>query len=123
MKDEALIEETYQTLYRGMIAKDRNALEKVLDPSFVLVHMTGMRQSREGFISSIENGTLNYYHSETPAKVTVTLRGDRAQLVGKSRVNAAVFGGGRHNWPLRLDIELVREGAVWRMTKAVTSMF
>ena len=122
MNEETAIKEAYRQMYRGMIDKDREVLESVLRSSFVLVHMTGLRQSREGYISSIENGTLNYF-SEEPVEVTVTVHGDQAELVGKSRVNAAVFGGGRHTWPLQLDIELVRTDGNWRMTQALASTF
>ncbi len=122
MNKETAIKEAYRQMYRGMIDKDREVLESVLGSSFVLVHMTGLRQSREVYISSIENGTLNYF-SEEPVEVTVTVHGDQAELVGKSRVNAAVFGGGRHTWPLQLDIELVRTDGNWRMTQALASTF
>ena len=122
MNEETAIKEAYRQMYRGMIDKDREVLESVLRSSFVLVHMTGLRQSREVYISSIENGTLNYF-SEEPVEVTVTVHGDQAELVGKSRVNAAVFGGGRHTWPLQLDIELVRTDGNWRMTQAMASTF
>lgn len=122
MNEETAIKEAYRQMYRGMIDKDREVLESVLGSSFVLVHMTGLRQSREVYISSIENGTLNYF-SEEPVEVTVTVHGDQAELVGKSRVNAAVFGGGRHTWPLQLDIELVRTDGNWRMTQALASTF
>ena len=122
MNEETAIKEAYRQMYRGMIDKDREVLESVLRSSFVLVHMTGLRQSREVYISSIENGTLNYF-SEEPVEVTVTVHGDQAELVGKSRVNAAVFGGGRHTWPLQLDIELVRTDGNWRMTQALASTF
>ena len=122
MNKETAIKEAYRQMYRGMIDKDREVLESVLGSSFVLVHMTGLRQSREVYISSIENGTLNYF-SEEPVEGTVTVHGDQAELVGKSRVNAAVFGGGRHTWPLQLDIELVRTDGNWRMTQALASTF
>ena len=55
--DEQLIRDAYIRMYDGMIAKDDTVLRDVLDDSFVLVHMTGMRQSREEFINAILNGT------------------------------------------------------------------
>ena len=41
----------YKRMYDGMIAKDEKILRDVLDDSFVLVHMTGMRQPKEEFIN------------------------------------------------------------------------
>ena len=45
MEDKELVKNAYKKMYEGMIAKDEKILDKVLDESFVLVHMTGMRQS------------------------------------------------------------------------------
>lgn len=44
MNDQELIEECYKTMYQGMIDKDRDTLNSVLDSSFVLVHMTEMEK-------------------------------------------------------------------------------
>ena len=45
MDEKELIRNAYRKMYDGMIAKDEGTLREVLDDSFVLVHMTGMRQS------------------------------------------------------------------------------
>ena len=86
-------------MYEGMIAKDEDILREVLDESFVLVHMTGMRQSKEKFIKAVLNGTLNYYSAEHE-NLSIEINGDTAVLIGQSYVAAAVFGGGRSNWYL-----------------------
>ena len=44
MNDKEKIENCYRQMYLGMVEKDRDILSEVLDDSFVLVHMTGMRQ-------------------------------------------------------------------------------
>ena len=61
MEDERAIDRCYRQMYRGMIDRDRAALEQVLDDCFVLVHMTGLRQGKEAFIRAVESGTLAYY--------------------------------------------------------------
>lgn len=122
MTDEAIIKELYHDMYKGMINKDRRVLEKVLDESFVLVHMTGMRQSKEAYITAIENGTLNYY-SENPVNIEVTITGNKARLIGQSIVSAAVFGGGRHTWRLQQDVELIKRNGRWFMTKSIAGTF
>ena len=48
--DTEAIRQAYIRLYEGMIAKDEKTLNEVLDDSFVLVHMTGMRQPKEAFL-------------------------------------------------------------------------
>ena len=43
---------------------------------------------------------------------------------GSSQVNAAVFGGGRHTWPLRLDIDWKKDGdGKWKITGIRASSF
>lgn len=61
MNDREKIIQLYKDMYTAMINKDRAKLERVHDDSFVLVHMTGMRQPKDVYIDSIMNGTLNYY--------------------------------------------------------------
>ena len=60
MTDKEQIIQLYKEMYTAMVNKDRAELERVHDDSFVLVHMTGMRQPKEVYISSIMDGTLNY---------------------------------------------------------------
>ena len=109
-------------MYRGMIGKDRNTLSAVLDDSFVLVHMTGMRQSKEAFIHAVEDGTLNYYSADHQ-RTDVNIYGRRADLIGQSRVDAAVFGGGRSTWRLQLKLKLAQTAGVWKITEARASTY
>lgn len=55
---------------------------------FVLIHMTGMRQSKEAFIKAVEDGTLNYF-SAKHQNIETEIHGDTAALIGQSIVNAA----------------------------------
>ena len=117
MSDREQIEACYCQMYRGMVEKDQGLLSEVLDDTFVLIHMTGMRQTKEAFIRAVEDGTLNYYsadHQRTDAEV----HGDTAELVGRSVVSAAVFGGGRNTWRLQLRLKLIRAGGTWKATEA-----
>ncbi len=114
------IENTYRQMYRGMVEKNSSLLSEVLDDSFVLVHMTGMRQSKEAFIHAVKDGTLNYYsadHQHFDCKA----HDDTALLTGQSVVSAAVFGGGRHTWRLQLDCKLIKDRESWKITEARAS--
>ncbi|MBR0248321.1 MAG: nuclear transport factor 2 family protein, partial [Synergistaceae bacterium] len=55
------LQEIYSDMYRYMIAKDVSQLGNLLDDSFILVHMTGMKQTKKEYLTSIQNGTLNYF--------------------------------------------------------------
>ena len=117
MNDRDRIALLYDEMYTAMIQKDRAELDRLHDDSFTLTHMTGMVQDKETYVNSILNGTLNYYTAETEA-LTITVEGDTARMTGKSRVSAAVFGCGRHTWPLRLEFTLQKHDDAWRLTSA-----
>ena len=70
-------------MYRAMVAKDIPALSEVLDDSFVLVHMTGMRQPKAAFLKAVANGTLNYASADHDS-MDVTVRELHAALIGKA---------------------------------------
>ena len=119
--DEQLIEALYKQMYRAMVEKDTVTLNQVHADEFVLTHMTGMRQPKQEYIRAIANGTLNYYEV-THEQIDIRIDGNRATLTGRSRVTAAVFGGGRHTWRLQLTFHLVRRDGKWLFTdsKATT---
>lgn len=122
MTDEQMIKNLYEEMYSSMINKNRSVLEHIHDDSFVLIHMTGMRQTKNVYISSIMDGTLNYY-SVQHEDMQVNITGDTARLIGKSRVNAAVFGGGRHTWCLQLEFQLIKRNEDWYFTMASASTY
>ena len=120
--DEQIIRDAYIRMYEGMIKKDESILREVLDDSFVLVHMTGMRQPKQAFIKAVLNGTLNYFSAEHE-NMPVEISGDTAVLTGQSYVAAAVFGGGRHNWHLQQKCCLKKTNGVWKITRSVASTY
>ena len=122
MSEEDKIVKLYKDMYSAMIRKDKAELERVHDDSFILYHMTGMRQNKDEYISAILNGTLNYY-SAVHENMQVTVSGSTAILKGKSRVTAAVFGGGKHTWRLELDFDLIRKKDEWYFTSASASAY
>lgn len=123
MSEEERLRDLYRQMYQAMIKKSRNALEEILDPDFVLVHMTGMRQPKDVFIRAVEDGTLNYYTEQTDS-AEVTISGDTATVIGKSRVNAAVFGGGRHTWRLEQDLTCKKSAdGTWQIVKSAASTY
>ena len=122
MNDEQKIAKLYKEMYTAMINKDRAVLERVHDDSFVLVHMTGMRQSKTEYINAIMDGTLNYYSAEHE-EARFAVNGNMATLTGKSRVTAAVFGGVKNTWRLQLTFELIKKNGEWYFTLARASTY
>lgn len=108
--DEQQIRQLYETMYNAMVSKDTATLNRIHADEFVLVHMTGMHQSKQEYINAIADGTLNYYSAQHE-QMDIQIDGDQATLTGRSRVTAAVFGGGRGTWRLQLRFKLAkREG-------------
>lgn len=122
MTDEQKIIRLYKEMYTAMVNKDRKELERIHDDTFVLIHMTGMRQTKNVYIDSIMDGTLNYYSAQHE-NMQVKITGDTAKLEGQSLVNAAVFGGGRHTWRLQLEFQLIKRNDNWYFTSASASTY
>ena len=122
MDDQQQIRALYERMYRAMIAKDTATLDELHADEFVLVHMTGMHQPKRAYIQAIADGSLNYYGAEHE-QMTVKVDGEHAVLTGRSRVSAAVFGGGRHTWRLQLAFRLVRRHGRWLFTEARASTY
>ena len=107
-------------MYEAMIKKDEQKLNEIHDDSFVLMHMTGMKQNKNEYINAIKNGILNYFSEQTD-HIEISIEEDRAKMTGYSEVNAAVFGGGRHTWRLQLKFYVKRNGGEWKLCKAIAS--
>ena len=120
--DRQQIEALYREMYQAMVAKDSATLMRVHADDFVLIHMTGLRQSRQQYVDAILDGTLNYYAARHE-QMDVHIEGDTATLTGHSRVTAAVFGGGRHTWRLQLQFRLRRTPDGWQFTESRASTY
>ena len=122
MTDEEQIKELYIRYWQYMIDKDADGLNSLQTDDYYLMHMTGVKQSREVFIRGLLNGTFNYYSAEHDG-LEVKIDGDTAVMVGKSRVVAAVYGGGKGSWRLQGDFTLRKENGVWKLTSSRTSTY
>ena len=120
--DRRQIERLYETMYRAMIAKDTAALRPMFTDDFYLVHLTGTRQDRSHYLEAIADGTLNYYSCQTE-QLEVAVDGDRATLTGRSRVLAAVYGGGKHTWRLQITFKLRKHNGLWQFTYSTASTY
>lgn len=115
--DRQQIQQLYETMYQAMVAKDTATLNRVYADEMVLIHMTGMRQSKRQYLDAIADGTLNYYSAQHE-QIDINIDGDHATMTGRSRVTAAVFGGGRSTWRLQLRFKLVKRDGRWLFTEA-----
>lgn len=122
MDEAETIRELYRRYWRCMIAKDAEGLRALMAEDYTLTHMTGVKQSAAVFLKGLLDGTFNYYSAEHDS-IEVEISGDSAVMTGKSRVLAAVYGGGKHCWRLRGDFTLRRENGTWRLTGSRASTY
>ncbi len=122
MGDLENIRELYREYWRCMIAKDADSLRGLMAKDYYLLHMTGVKQSAEVFLKGLLDGTFNYYSADHDS-IEVTVDGDRAEMTGKSRVSAAVYGGGKSSWRLRGDFTLRKEDGRWKFTSSKASTY
>jgi len=122
MDDKSQILTLYSEMYKAMVEKNTATLNRVHADNFVLTHMTGMHQPKQEYIRAIANGTLNYYSADHE-QIDIKIDGNHATLIGRSRVNAAVFVGGRHTWRLQLYFQLSKYDGHWLFTNAQASTY
>ena len=122
MDERETLRELYRRYWRCMIAKDAEGLRALMAEDYSLTHMTGVKQSAAVFLKGLLGGTFNYYSAEHDS-IEVKIGGDSAVMIGKSRVLAAVYGGGKHRWKLQGDFTLRRENGTWLLTGSRASTY
>ncbi len=122
MNDIETVKELYRKYWQYMIDKDEEGLRGLMSDDYYLMHMTGVKQSADTFLKGLKDGTFNYYSADHDS-VEVEIKGDTAGMTGKSRVLAAVYGGGRNYWRLRGDFTLRKENGTWKMTSSRASTY
>ena len=122
MEDTELIRSLYREYWRCMVKKDVNGLRSMMTDDYYLLHMTGVKQSAEAFLKGLLDRTFNYFAAEHDS-IEVTVAGDQASMIGKSRVLAAVYGGGKHSWRLRGDFSLRKEEERWKLSSSRASTY
>lgn len=122
MNDIEIIKELYRLYWKYMISKNEAGLRGLMSDDYHLIHMTGTRQSVNEFISGLLDGTFNYYSAEHD-DIRVSVYDNNAVMVAKSKVIAAVCGGGRSKWRLRGDFTLRKENGNWKLTSSKASTY
>ena len=120
--DVKIITQLYKDLCETSIKKDVVKLNEILADDYVLVHMTGMHQTKEEYIDSVENGELKYFESIHEA-IDVNIDGERATVVGKTKTLASPFGMMKSWWRLRQDLKLEKREGKWIIIHSKASTY
>ena len=122
MNEEEKITELYKDYWDYMIEKNIEGLKNLMTSDYCLFHMTGVKQTADEFLEGMKNGTFNYY-SAIHDEIKVVVDDDSASMIGKSRVVAAVYGGGKGSWRLQGDFTLRKENGNWKFTSSRASTY
>ena len=120
--DIDIIKKMYVDLCDASINKDIDKIKQLLAEDYVLVHMTGMNQTRSDYINSVINGELKYYES-IHESIEVNIRGNVAFVVGKTKTLASPFGMPKSWWRLKQEMTLEKRNDKWVITHSKASTY
>lgn len=122
MLDKELVRKLYIDLCYASINKDLDKLNEILSDDYILVHMTGMKQSKEDYIESVKTGELAYYESNHES-IEVNINGEEATIIGKTKTLASPFGSSKSWWNLRQDLKAKKINGKWILTYSKASLY
>lgn len=120
--EEEIIKQLYIKLCDASINKDIDTLEEILANDYILIHMTGKRQTKQDYINSVVKGELKYFES-IHESIDVKIDGNKASLVGKTKTLASPFGFGKSWWNLRQDIVFEKINGTWIIKESKASSY
>ncbi|MCS5498335.1 nuclear transport factor 2 family protein [Cnuibacter physcomitrellae] len=95
--DDEQVRAAWRTMREAMVDGDVEALGRILDPGFVLVHMTGHHQPRQEWLEEIASGAA-VYHAVDDESVEVDARDPDAPVVAARTFTDVTLGGERGRW-------------------------
>lgn len=122
MSDKDIIKKLYIDLCEASINKDLKKLNEILSDNYILVHMTGMNQSKNDYINSVKNGELKYYEN-IHESIDINIKKDKAEVIGKTKTLASPFGMSKSWWRLKQNITLEKIDGKWLITKSIASTY
>ena len=121
-EEEKIVKQLYIDLCYASINKDMTLLNSILSDNYVLVHMTGMKQSKNEYMESVKTGELKYFES-IHESIEVNIDGDYATIIGKTKTLASPFHSGKSWWRLRQDLEVKKIDGKWVLTHSKASTY
>ena len=122
MTDKEQIEEIYKNLSKASIDKDINLLNSILADDYILVHMTGMQQTKADYINSVMNEELIYYEA-IHEKIDIEINKNKAEVIGKTKTLASPFGMSKNWWRLKQEMYLEKTDDKWIIKKSIASTY
>ncbi|HYG62121.1 MAG TPA: nuclear transport factor 2 family protein [Thermoanaerobaculia bacterium] len=99
--------------FAAMVARDRQALERLLADDLTYTHSTGQVESKAQFLESIAAGGL-VYQAIDPEEVAVRVYGETAVVTGRASLRVESRGQALV-LPVRFTSVYVRKDGLWRL--------
>ncbi|MCK1210456.1 nuclear transport factor 2 family protein [Streptococcus uberis] len=113
----------YRDINRAMVEKDVTYLTSIIDSESVLVHMTGYVQPLAEWLEQIQSEEMRYFSTSFKSATITQLRDSEAILLGRSYVEASIWGSRRQVWPLQIEMFFKKRNDEWHVIKQVASTF
>jgi len=120
--DTEIIKKLYVDLCESSIKKDIERINELLSDDYILIHMTGMKQSKSDYINSVISGELKYYDA-IHESIEVKLDNDIAYIIGKTKTLASPFGMNKSWWRLKQEMVVKKENGRWTIISSKASMY
>lgn len=101
---------------KASVAKDIATLDQILPDNYVLIHMTGYKQSKADWLAEVASGSMEYFAGDgnSTSKQTVTIDGDTATVSSKGTVEAKIgTGGRRRSWTISSTASFKKINGNW----------
>lgn len=123
MTDKETIVQLYRDENVAMVEKNLSRLNEILAPTMKLTHMTGYVQPKLEWIDQIQNDEMQYFSSKEDAIKAIKIDGNQASLIGQNQVQARIWGGGTHTWPLQMQVFYEKKNEHWIISDQKASTY
>ena len=89
--DKKVLRDWISAFNKAMCEKDVKTLDILMDDDLVLVHMSGVTQSKESWLQDIADETMRYYKIDV-TKFDCNVVGDRAVIKATNVIEARIWG-------------------------------
>lgn len=112
MQQEVLT--AYRRRCDAMVEKDIEALDRMMDDDLILRHITGATQTKDEWLSCIENEEMRYFNIDVQ-KITDEVNGNTAVVHHTAALDARIYGS-RGTWTLTGESYYEKRDGEWIWT-------
>lgn len=122
-KEQAEIIPMMRAYHAAMIEARVAGLDELLAPDYILIHITGVTQTKREWLDVIRSGAFDYHSIDLDeSSLVVNVSGDVAMLHGRGIFNATIDGM-THPWRLPFAMHHAKVSGRWLIKHARYSSF